>query len=121
MASSDQLEREIRDVRGRLTEDLEELQRRITPGQLIDQMVDYGREGPVSEFVGSLGREIRQNPLPLLLTAAGITWLIIASSRSRSIGTRGTELARPIPGPTVPGPVSMPRHSWEAKTALPSE
>ena len=83
-ASSEQLEREIAEARDRMTEDIEELRLRVTPGRLVDQIADYAREGPAAEFVTNLGREIRENPLPLLLTAAGIAWLIVASSLSRS-------------------------------------
>jgi hypothetical protein len=83
-ADSDQLEREIGKVRDRMTADIEELRLRITPGQFVDQIADYTRDGPAAEFVTNLGREIRENPLPLLLAAAGIGWLIVASSLSRS-------------------------------------
>ena len=84
--SSDQLEREIGKIRDRMTEDIEELRLRVTPGMFVEQIADYAREGPAAEFVSNLRREVRQNPLPLLLTAAGIGWLIVASSLSRSRG-----------------------------------
>ena len=71
-ASSDQLEREIAEARDRMTVDIAELRLRITAGQIVDQIADYTREGPAAEFIANLRREIRQNPLPLLLTAAGI-------------------------------------------------
>jgi len=79
---SEQLERKAHQVRARLTETLEELRAGMTPGQVVDQLAEYAREGPAAEFFRNLVREIRENPLPLTLIGAGITWLIIASSQS---------------------------------------
>jgi hypothetical protein len=79
---SKQLERKAHQVRARLTETLEELRAGMTPGQVVDQLADYAREGPVAEFFRNLAREIRENPLPLALIGAGVAWLIIASSQS---------------------------------------
>ena len=79
---SEQLERKAHQVRTRLTETLEELGAGMTPGQVVDQLADYAREGPAAEFFRNLAREIRENPLPLALIGAGVAWLIIASSQS---------------------------------------
>jgi hypothetical protein len=119
--SAEQLEREVEKARNRLGADLDELRLRITPGQVVDQIADYAREGPAAEFVGNLGREIRQNPLPLLLTAAGIGWLIIASGRSRSAAIRDV---RAMPGrrtSTVPAPVAGSYELDEAADATMAE
>lgn len=85
-AHSEELERETRRTRGRLTATIEQLRVRMTPGQLIDQMIDYTREGPAAEFLRNLGREVRENPVPLVLIGIGVAWLMVASSRtSRSV------------------------------------
>jgi hypothetical protein len=85
MASqTEQLEREAEDTRQQLAGALDELRYRLTAGQVLDQIADYAREGPAAEFLYNLGREIRENPLPLLLIAVGIGWLVIATSRSSS-------------------------------------
>ena len=119
--SSEELERDIEAARNRLGEDLDELQRRITPGQLVDQFADYAREGPVSEFAVNLGREIRHNPLPLLLTAIGIAWLIFATERSRARALRADRMV-PVLRPTSPVPTPViSRHRPEEKTAVPAE
>ena len=54
----------------------------MSPGQVVDQLIDYAREGPAAEFGRNLAREVRENPLPLLLIGVGIAWLMVASSRS---------------------------------------
>jgi hypothetical protein len=79
---SEQFERKVHQARARLTETLEELRAGMTPGQVFDQFADYARKGPAAEFFRNLAREMRENPLPLTLIGAGITWLIIASSQS---------------------------------------
>jgi hypothetical protein len=61
---------------------LEELRDRMTPGGVVDQVVDYTRDGPVAEFLCNLGREVRENPMPLVLIGIGIAWLMVASSRT---------------------------------------
>src|SRR5689334_5125515 len=79
---SEQHERKAHQTRARLTETLEELRAGMTPGQVVDQLAQYAREGPAAEFFRNLVREIRENPLPLALIGAGVAWLIIASSQS---------------------------------------
>ena len=79
---SEQLERKAQQARARLTETLKELRAGLTPGQVVDQLADYAREGPAAEFFRNLARQIWENPLPLTLIGAGIAWLIIASSQS---------------------------------------
>src|SRR4051794_11183909 len=129
MAShSEQLEREAEQARTRLAGDLEELRLRITPGQMVDQVADYAREGPAAEFLANLTREMRQNPGPLLLRAAGAIWLIAASGRSsRRVILRGPEAvvtrsdlkARA----TVPAPVPAPARNvqvWEEAAVSPA-
>jgi Protein of unknown function (DUF3618) len=89
---SDQLERESEGTRTRLGEILDELRLRLTPGQVVDQFADYAREGPAADFLRNLSREIRENPLPLLLIAAGIGWLAFATSRRPQMSAAGRDL-----------------------------
>jgi len=80
---SQQLECEAEVARGNLAADFEELRHRMTTEQIVDQVLGYARDTPVSEFARNLLREIRENPVPLLLIGVGIAWAIIASSRRR--------------------------------------
>jgi hypothetical protein len=81
---SEQLEREAEEARNRLLGDLDELRLRISPGQVVDQVTDYVREGPMADMLRNLAGEVRENPVPLLLIGIGILWLIIASRNSRA-------------------------------------
>src|SRR5260370_13170952 len=91
---SEQLEREAEQTRQQLAGWLEELRSRVTPGQVIDQLADFAREGAAADFLRNLGREIRENPIPVLLIAVGIGWLVIAASRSPRMRPRVDESMR---------------------------
>ncbi len=81
-SQSARLEREIEDARSQLSGTLDELRSRITPGRMVDQLIDYTRESPASDFFPNLGREVRENPLPLVVIGIGIAWLLLASNRN---------------------------------------
>ena len=48
---SEQLEREAEQTRRQLAGWLEELRSRVTPGQVIDQLADFAREGAAADFL----------------------------------------------------------------------
>jgi hypothetical protein len=101
----EQLEHEAQEARYRLGQSLDELRLRATPGQLVDQIADYAREGPVADFLGNLTREMRDNPFPVLLIGIAITWLVVSSSlsaRSRS------KVERERPAAIPPAPDASP-------------
>ena len=56
MTSSAQLEREAEQARSQLAQAVEELRPRITPGHLMDQVVDYTKDTGSGEFVRNLGK-----------------------------------------------------------------
>ena len=77
---SEQLEHEAEEARGELAISLEELRARLTPGEIVDEVVEYARDTPAADFVRNLARDIRDSPLPLLVIFAGIAWAAIASA-----------------------------------------
>src|SRR5947207_13543828 len=96
--SSEQLRREAEQSRAQVAGTLEELRARITPGQVVDQLVDYAGDSGAGEFVRNLGRQAVNNPLPVAMMGAGLAWLMLSgtSSRSRigpSMMERGRRLA----------------------------
>src|ERR1700756_1871431 len=88
MTSSAQLEREAEATRGQVAGTLNELRERITPGQLMDQAVDYAKTSGGGDFVRNLGRQMADNPLPVCLIGAGMAWLMLAN------GSRSATAAR---------------------------
>jgi hypothetical protein len=54
----------------------------MTPGRVVDQVIDYTRGSPAAEFLYNLGREVRENPMPLVVVGIGIVWLVLATNRT---------------------------------------
>jgi Protein of unknown function (DUF3618) len=81
-SQSERLEREAEETRWQLSGTLDELRDRMIPGRVVDQVIDYTRDSPAAEFARNLGREVRENPMPLVLIGIGVAWLIVASSRT---------------------------------------
>jgi ElaB/YqjD/DUF883 family membrane-anchored ribosome-binding protein len=79
--TSAQLEREAEQRRAQLAQTLDELRERITPGQLLDQAVDYARDSGGGMFVRNLGRQTTTNPLPVALIGVGVAWLMMSNGR----------------------------------------
>jgi ElaB/YqjD/DUF883 family membrane-anchored ribosome-binding protein len=87
MSKTAQLEREAEDTRAQLAQTLDELRERITPGQLVDQAVDYAKDSGGGMFVRNLGRQTAANPLPVALIGAGLAWLMLANGRRSATTT----------------------------------
>jgi ElaB/YqjD/DUF883 family membrane-anchored ribosome-binding protein len=91
MTSSAQLEREAEQARAELAQTLDELRERITPGQLVDQAVDYAKDSGGGMFVRNLGNQMTANPLPVALIGAGLAWLMLSNGTRSARSTRVRE------------------------------
>jgi ElaB/YqjD/DUF883 family membrane-anchored ribosome-binding protein len=76
------LEREIDQTRANMDRTLGALERKFSPGQLLDQAMEFARENG-GEFANNLGRSVKENPVPALLTAVGIAWMVVSSNRPK--------------------------------------
>jgi ElaB/YqjD/DUF883 family membrane-anchored ribosome-binding protein len=77
------LEREINQTRAEMNQTLDSLERKLTAGQLVDQCLTFfGMKG--TEIGSSLGRCIKENPMPVLLTATGIGWMMFGTAPTGS-------------------------------------
>lgn len=89
--NSADLQREIEAHRHQMEERIDEIQARLSPGQLIDEVLSYGKGGGTA-FVSSLSETVSRNPLPVALLGVSLAWLIAgpravggpASSNGRS-------------------------------------
>ena len=72
----EQILAEIDRTRGEMDRTLSAIEQRLTPGQLVDQGMDYLRQSGANEFVQNLGGAAKQNPMPVALTAIGLAWLM---------------------------------------------
>ncbi len=76
------LERSADQIRADMGRTLDALERRFSPEQLIDRSLGYLREHG-SELSQTLGATMRNNPVPIVLTLAGVTWLVASSYNKR--------------------------------------
>jgi len=91
--SPDQLEHEIDRQRDHIGEIIHALEGKLSPGQIFEQVLGYGTSGG-REFASNLGETVKANPMPTLLTAAGLMWLYAGhnkrdGARYRSADTNG--------------------------------
>jgi hypothetical protein len=87
MSSSAQLEREADRTRREIFADLEELRTHMTPGHVVDQLVDYANDTTGGMFFRNLKRQAADNPLPVVMIGAGLGWLMLSGRRSPSDGS----------------------------------
>lgn len=79
--SPQQLEREVDQARARLGRTANELSERLSPGELMDQALGMAREHG-GDFGRNLGAQVKNNPMPMILTSIGISWLMMSSGKN---------------------------------------
>jgi ElaB/YqjD/DUF883 family membrane-anchored ribosome-binding protein len=77
----EEIEAEIARTRTDMDATLTAIEQRLTPGQLIDQGLDYLRHSGGREFVSNLGGSVKNNPLPVALMGIGMAWLMATGNR----------------------------------------
>lgn len=92
-----ELQREIDMQRSQVESTIDQIQDRLSPGQLVDELMAYTKGGG-GEFITSLQRNVTANPLPVALLGVSLAWL----------------MAKPASANTTTGEVS-PTHSahWD--------
>lgn len=78
--SPQQLEREIDATRARMERTLDILERRISPSAMLDEVLGMARRNG-GDFARNLTTQVKNKPLPTLLTGIGLVWLMTASDR----------------------------------------
>jgi len=78
----EQLERAADRIRADLDRTLDALERKLSPSQLLDRSLAYLREHG-GEMAYAVGASVRRNPVPIMLTIAGLGSLIVAATRTR--------------------------------------
>lgn len=70
------LEREVDDQRHRVERRIQDIQDRLSPGQLLDQALRYTKNGG-ADLAGSFGQAVTANPIPAALLGVSIAWLMM--------------------------------------------
>jgi len=89
--SPEQIETDIERTRSQMAQTLDTIQKRFSPGQLLDQTLSYLDEKRVNEnlrrFGTNVSSAVKENPIPVTLLGAGLAWLAL-SSRTGAKGRR---------------------------------
>jgi ElaB/YqjD/DUF883 family membrane-anchored ribosome-binding protein len=87
-----ELEREGDEIRADMGRTLNELERKFSPEQMMERSMNFLRENG-SSVVEEIGTTVRNHPLPVLLTAAGLIWLTssITQSKWKRSGTEASD------------------------------
>jgi ElaB/YqjD/DUF883 family membrane-anchored ribosome-binding protein len=95
----DDLERNGEAIRAEMDRTLDALERKLSPGQLLDRSVRYVQEhgGPVARQVSDT---VRRHPIPILAAAGSLIWLTASILAARSSGRRSSSMGRAAPRST---------------------
>lgn len=88
------IERDLDETRSRLGTHLNELQDRLSPGQILDDLMGYFRGSEGAAFGQNLLASVQANPMPAAITGIGLAWLMAPNPRSRSTSASTTPSAR---------------------------
>jgi ElaB/YqjD/DUF883 family membrane-anchored ribosome-binding protein len=89
--SSHDIEHDVEETRARMAETLDELRARMSPGQMLDEVLDYAKDSGGGRMMQNLGRTLQDNPAPLLVIGAGIAWMMAAGRPGGRTFYPGTE------------------------------
>ena len=100
--TSEQLEQQAERSRADVSKTLGELGERLTPGQLVDEVLAYTRDGG-GQFLHNFGRQITDNPLPVTLIGAGLAWFLFSHNNENRSSTYRTSTREGMGSTTTDG------------------
>lgn len=80
----EEIERDLEQTRAEVSSTLDAIQEKLTPGQLMDQAIDYWRRSAPADFGSNLSRNVRDNPLPVALVGIGLGWLMMSTRKQET-------------------------------------
>ncbi len=86
---ADRIEADISRSRTALNDTIEALGTRLSPGQILDEAIGLAR-GQAGQFASNLGKQVRDNPMPVLLIGAGIGMMLL---NARKAGNHDADLS----------------------------
>ncbi|MCB5203789.1 DUF3618 domain-containing protein [Neorhizobium sp. T786] len=93
---SAEIEREISDDRRRIEERLDAIQQRMSPGELVDEVLAYAKSTGGGEYASNLGAAVRNNPIPMALMGVSVAWMMAGSKARTSSALEKTEEEYPL-------------------------
>ena len=82
-----QIMAEIDRTRSEMDQTLTAIEHRLTPGQLVDQGLEYLKNSGAREYATNLGASLKTNPLPATLCGIGLAWLMAVGNKPGQAST----------------------------------
>jgi hypothetical protein len=99
-ADQDRIEEDLARTRARMDGRLSALQERLSPGQILDDLMAYFRGSEGGDFARNLMSSVQNNPMPAALVGIGVAWLMASNPHPK--------VASPSPAAMPMGRVSSP-------------
>jgi len=115
MSDAVELEREAEAARARLSDTAEQIRARMSPGQMMDEVLNQFRGGDGGQMLANLKTQARDNPMALALIGGGLAWLMMGSGPELPIRSSS---GKPSPFPATPSR-PLPSHDSQGGTATP--
>ncbi|MDR6636211.1 gas vesicle protein, partial [Phyllobacterium sp. 1468] len=71
-----EIQRDIESDRRRIEERIDAIQEKMSPGQLIDEVLGYVKSSGGGEYAANLGSAMKANPIPMALMGVSLAWLM---------------------------------------------
>lgn len=84
---TDQIEQDINRSRSALNDTIERLGGKLSPGQIVDEVLGVA-QGQLGQFTTNIGKQVRDNPLPLLLIGAGVGMYLMNQNKHHDIAPK---------------------------------
>jgi hypothetical protein len=75
----EQLEEQAECNRAAVAGTLDELKKRLSPGEIVDEVLAY-MQGGGNDFINNLGKQVTDNPMPVTLIGAGLAWFLFSKN-----------------------------------------
>lgn len=92
------LERDAERVRAQIADTAEHLKDKMSPGQLMDEVVNYIKDGDASLFLSNFKAQVRDNPMALAMVGGGLAWLMMGSGAATPSDTPQSAPSRGLAG-----------------------
>jgi Protein of unknown function (DUF3618) len=82
--NTEELERDVAEARARLARTIDAIQQRLSIGGLADELIGSLRATPFGSVLDTAAAVVKRNPVPVIMVAAGVGWLIHRMSKKNA-------------------------------------
>ncbi|WP_336486179.1 DUF3618 domain-containing protein [Methylobacterium nigriterrae] len=94
MTSLNEMEKDIEASRARLDQTIDQIQDRLSVSSIVDEMLGTARRTPLNGVYDGALEAVRRNPVPVMIIAAGIGWLLHRMSNDAARENRRRRMQR---------------------------